>query len=104
MIKNTTRGDFDVWWDTEELHTEENPFRKGSPAYWAWAGWVASKEREPLNDLEMGEIINSEVTIKDPALYDAVCNIIRKAEKLHDIGVEAHEEEVPDEEEDNDAA
>ena len=31
---------FNEWWD-EGLDTKDNPFRKSSPAYWAWEGWVA---------------------------------------------------------------
>ena len=32
---------FNDWWDSGYDPTG-NPFRKGSAAYWAWAGWKAA--------------------------------------------------------------
>jgi hypothetical protein len=32
--------EFNEWWDADRL-TQTNPFREGSPAYWAWEGWQA---------------------------------------------------------------
>jgi hypothetical protein len=31
---------FDEWWNSDIL-SEDNPFSKESPAYWAWEGWQA---------------------------------------------------------------
>lgn len=36
---------FNEWWD-EGLDTKDNPFRKSSPAYWAWEGWLAGSAAE----------------------------------------------------------
>ena len=32
---------FNEWWDADYDDTG-NPYRKDSPAYWAWAGWSAA--------------------------------------------------------------
>tara|TARA_R110000822_G_scaffold92140_12_gene212141 strand:+ start:1339 stop:1605 length:267 start_codon:yes stop_codon:yes gene_type:complete len=41
--------DFDNWWNADSL-VEDNPFRRESPAFWAWEGWhagvVAGKKQE----------------------------------------------------------
>ena len=39
--------DFDDWWNADSL-VEDNPFRRESPAFWAWEGWHAGvvAERE----------------------------------------------------------
>lgn len=34
------KQEFDAWWDDDNL-TYKNPFKKETPAYWAWEGWVA---------------------------------------------------------------
>jgi hypothetical protein len=41
---------FNRWWDADYDDTG-NPFRKDSPAYWAWSGWKAASkqpEQEPV--------------------------------------------------------
>ena len=35
--------DFDDWWNADSL-VEDNPFRRESPAFWAWEGWHAAME------------------------------------------------------------
>lgn len=37
--------DFNDWWDSD-LTPMNNPYREDSPAYWAWAGWVAGAKAE----------------------------------------------------------
>lgn len=39
--------EFNDWWNADSL-VEDNPFRKESPAFWAWEGWHAGvvAERE----------------------------------------------------------
>lgn len=39
--------DFNDWWNADSL-VEDNPFRRESPAFWAWEGWNAgvAAERE----------------------------------------------------------
>jgi len=32
--------EFNDWWNADSL-IEDNPFRKESPAFWAWEGWQA---------------------------------------------------------------
>ena len=32
--------DFNKWWNSDKL-MDGNPYKKDSPAYWAWEGWVA---------------------------------------------------------------
>lgn len=34
---------FDEWWNADSL-VEGNPFRRESPAFWAWEGWHAGHE------------------------------------------------------------
>jgi hypothetical protein len=34
---------FNDWWDSDSL-VEDNPFRRESPAFWAWEGWNAAME------------------------------------------------------------
>ena len=36
---------FNNWWDGD-IQPTDNPFRKNSPAYWAWAGWKAGAAAE----------------------------------------------------------
>ena len=46
---------FNKWWDADYYDTG-NPFRKNSPAYWAWAGWKAASkqpEQEPVAKVEL---------------------------------------------------
>ena len=41
---------FNEWWDADYDDTG-NPYRKDSPAYWAWSGWKAASkqpEQEPV--------------------------------------------------------
>jgi hypothetical protein len=45
MWKIKMNKKFNEWWD-EGLDTKDNPFRKSSPAYWAWEGWVAGSAAE----------------------------------------------------------
>lgn len=39
---------FDQWWDGKDPDSTANPYRKDTPAFWAWAGWKAGvlAERE----------------------------------------------------------
>ena len=32
--------EFNDWWNADSL-VEDNPFRRESPAFWAWEGWNA---------------------------------------------------------------
>jgi hypothetical protein len=43
--------DFDDWWNADSL-VEDNPFRRESPAFWAWEGWHAgvAAERDACQD------------------------------------------------------
>jgi len=36
--------EFNKWWNSDGL-VEGNPYRKDSPAYWAWEGWQAAHEQ-----------------------------------------------------------
>jgi hypothetical protein len=36
---------FNNWWNGDDL-TKDNPFRRYSPAFWAWEGWVAGVKAE----------------------------------------------------------
>jgi hypothetical protein len=37
-----TSASFDEWWDGD-YDDLANPYHTGTPAYWAWAGWVAAQ-------------------------------------------------------------
>lgn len=39
------RTEFDNWWN-KDLLTEDNPHVDGTPAFWAWEGWVAGVNAE----------------------------------------------------------
>ena len=39
------KTEFDNWWD-KDLLTEDNPHVDGTPAFWAWEGWVAGVNAE----------------------------------------------------------
>ena len=43
------KTEFDNWWN-KDLLTEDNPHVEGTPAFWAWEGWVAgvNAEREAV--------------------------------------------------------
>jgi hypothetical protein len=42
--------DFNEWWDSDIPIT--SPFRKGSPAYWAWAGWQAALREQAMIEVQ----------------------------------------------------
>ena len=53
---------FNEWWDSDsDYDGSANPFRDGSAAYWAWAGWQAAQrpwvglEAEDLAQIESDE-------------------------------------------------
>jgi hypothetical protein len=37
--------EFNNWWD-KDLLTEDNPYVEGTPAFWAWEGWLAGVKAE----------------------------------------------------------
>ena len=41
---------FNEWWnadyDDADYDDTGNPYRKGSPAYWAWSGWSAANKEK----------------------------------------------------------
>lgn len=37
--------EFNAWWD-DDLLTQTNPYREGSPIYWAWEGWYHGVKQE----------------------------------------------------------
>lgn len=37
---------FNKWWDSSGPAIGDNPYRVGSPAYWAWVGWNAGAGAE----------------------------------------------------------
>lgn len=39
------KTEFNDWWD-KDLLTEDNPHVEGTPAFWAWEGWVAGVNAE----------------------------------------------------------
>lgn len=43
--------EFDRWWDSDYDDTT-NPYCRGTPAYWAWAGWQAATKQRTENALE----------------------------------------------------
>jgi hypothetical protein len=45
------KEEFNNWWNSDDL-LKDNPYRKDSPAYWAWEGWCAAvnAEREACAD------------------------------------------------------
>ncbi len=46
------KTEFNDWWD-KDLLTEDNPHVEGTPAFWAWEGWVAgvNAERDAVCDI-----------------------------------------------------
>ena len=38
------KTNFDRWWDSD-YDDVTNPYKKDTPAYWAWAGWQAYNEQ-----------------------------------------------------------
>jgi hypothetical protein len=42
--------DFNEWWDSDIPIT--SPFRRGSPAYWAWAGWQAALREHAISEVQ----------------------------------------------------
>ena len=54
------KEEFNNWWNSDDL-LKDNPYRKDSPAYWAWEGWCAAvkAEREAC-----AEVCDIEATIE----------------------------------------
>ena len=42
--------DFNEWWDSDIPIT--SPFRRGSPAYWAWAAWQAALREQAMIEVQ----------------------------------------------------
>jgi hypothetical protein len=57
---------FNSWWNSDEL-LMDNPYRKDSPAYWAWEGWCAAVKAEREAILQM----SAATWFKTQADYDA---------------------------------
>jgi hypothetical protein len=53
---------FNDWWNGDDL-TTDNPFRRYSPAYWGWEGWVAGvkAEREACAKLAQETICDTHI-------------------------------------------
>jgi hypothetical protein len=39
------KTEFNDWWN-KDLLTEDNPYVEGTPAFWAWEGWLAGVKAE----------------------------------------------------------
>jgi hypothetical protein len=39
------KTEFNNWWN-KDLLTEDNPYVEGTPAFWAWEGWLAGVKAE----------------------------------------------------------
>jgi hypothetical protein len=39
------KTEFNKWWN-KDLLTEDNPYVEGTPAFWAWEGWLAGVKAE----------------------------------------------------------
>ena len=39
------KTEFNDWWN-KDLLTEDNPYVEGTPAFWAWEGWLAGVNAE----------------------------------------------------------
>jgi hypothetical protein len=68
---------FNEWWNAG-VDGEDNPYKRMTPAYWAWEGWLAGRaaEREACARLceEMASWHGDLVT----AAYDSAADAIRK--------------------------
>jgi len=60
------KEEFNGWWNSDEL-LKDNPYRKDSPAYWAWEGWCAAVKAEREAILQM----SAATWFKTQADYDA---------------------------------
>ena len=51
--------DFNEWWNGDTIRS--SPFRRGSPAYWAWAGWQAALREHAMSEIQrLGQEIQPE--------------------------------------------
>jgi hypothetical protein len=51
--------DFNEWWDSD--FPISSPFRKDTPAYWAWAGWRAALREHAMREVQrLGQEIEGE--------------------------------------------
>jgi hypothetical protein len=51
--------DFNEWWDRDIIRS--SPFRRGSPAYWAWAAWEAALREHAMSEVQrLGQEIQPE--------------------------------------------
>ena len=51
--------EFNEWWDSDIIRS--SPFRRGSPAYWAWAGWEAALREHAMSEVQrIGQEIQPE--------------------------------------------
>jgi hypothetical protein len=69
--------EFDDWWNADNM-SKDNPWKKDSPAFWAWEGWHTAQkvEREACAKLceEMASWHGNLVT----AAFECAADAIRK--------------------------
>ena len=55
-----TSDEFGDWWNGD-YDSSKNPYREGSPAYWAWAGWEAAVRLNAIKEVQrLGQEIQPE--------------------------------------------
>ena len=55
-----TSDEFGDWWNGD-YDDSKNPYREGSPAYWAWAGWEAAVRVNAITEVQrLGQEIQPE--------------------------------------------
>ncbi len=65
---------FNNWWNGDDL-TTDNPFKKDTPAFWAWEGWVAGVKAERTECEDICDQFDAENPFIGQA--QAVANAIR---------------------------
>lgn len=68
--------DFNNWWNSD-LTLMNNPYTEDTPAYWAWAGWVAGAkaEREACEEIATNNMRNTVMLISNPPKSAAAWDI-----------------------------
>jgi hypothetical protein len=63
--------DFNEWWDSDIPIT--SPFRRGSPAYWAWAGWQAALREQAMIEVQR---LGQEIEATQPVAWISTTELL----------------------------
>jgi hypothetical protein len=72
---------FNEWWNGE-MNDEDNPYNEGTPAYWAWQGWLAGRAAQKDEDAKLCNKLGRWHSQLVTAAYDHAADAIRDMNRV----------------------